>query len=81
MSVPISVHVREIVMGETNLFEALNQLNQLFHKMIHCFEALETPHPGDACWSIVCKCNKNKNKNRLKHAKKTAFKNPLQMID
>ncbi len=27
-------------MGETNLFEALNQLNQLLLKMIHCFHRL-----------------------------------------
>lgn len=24
-----------LVVGETNLFKTLNQLNQLFHKMIH----------------------------------------------
>ncbi len=30
--------------GETKLFESLNQLNQLLCKMIHYSEALETPH-------------------------------------
>ncbi len=34
-------------MGETKLFEALNQLNQLLRKMIRCFEALETAHAGE----------------------------------
>ncbi len=34
-------------MGETKLFEALNQLNQLLRKMIRCFEALETAHTGE----------------------------------
>ncbi len=38
-----------LVMGQTNLFEASNQLNQLIRKMIHCFEALETPHAGQKC--------------------------------
>uniref|UniRef100_A0A8C1IWW3 Protein SDA1 n=1 Tax=Cyprinus carpio TaxID=7962 RepID=A0A8C1IWW3_CYPCA len=27
----------------------------MIHQMIHCFEALETPHSGDACWSKLCK--------------------------
>lgn len=29
--------------------EPLNQLNQLFRKMIHCFKSLKTPHADDAC--------------------------------
>jgi len=44
------------VIGETELFETMIQLNQLICKMIH---SLETPHTGDACWSKRCKCNKN----------------------
>ncbi len=57
-----------LVTGEINLFEASNQLNKLFRKMIHCFEALETPHAGDACWSKLCKCNKNSGQNMQKNS-------------
>ncbi len=38
-------------MGETKLFEALNQLKQLFLKMIRCFEAFEPPQSDGICWS------------------------------
>jgi len=38
-------------MGETNLFKASNELNQLLCQMIHCFKAFYTTHTGDACWS------------------------------
>ncbi len=33
-------------MGEAKLFETLNQLKQLLCKMIHFFEALQTPRDG-----------------------------------
>lgn len=53
---------RTLVMEERNLFEDSNQLNQLFHKIIHCFKVLETPHAGDACCSKLYKCTKNMHK-------------------
>ncbi len=45
-----------LVMGETKPFRS-NWTN-CFTKWFS-FEALETPHTSDACWSKVCKCNKN----------------------
>ncbi len=29
--------------GETDLFEDPKQMNQMLHKIIHCFESLESP--------------------------------------
>ncbi len=49
----------QLLMGETKLFEILNQLNQLVRKMIHCFEGLEI-QADDACWS-------KQSKNQPKH--------------
>ncbi len=57
-----------VEIGETNLFEILNQLNKLLCKMIHSFEVLERPHASDACRSKLCKNNKNSCQNMQKNS-------------
>lgn len=51
LSSNIFVSLLNLVLGEANLFETLNQMNLLLRKMIHCFErlhALVTP-AGQTC--------------------------------
>jgi len=49
-----------LVMGETRLFKASNQLNQLLCKMLHCFDVYTLVTPAGQ--------NRNASKTQVKHA-------------
>lgn len=52
-----TVNLLQLVIGETTLFET-ESVEQLLHKTIHRFKALEKPHADSTCWSKRFKCNK-----------------------
>ncbi len=68
---------KEAVMGETKLFEALNQVNQMLWKMIRCFEALETAHAGDTCWWKPCKSIKSSEQTYTTNGNVFFFRNTI----
>lgn len=75
-------HIGETKRNETKQTGRLNIGNHLLPgkkllertKMIQCFDALETPHPDDVCWSEQCKCNENSAQTCIKQLyKRTAY--------